>query len=204
MKRKMRLFATVSLPLALFAAAPLAAQELKIGVASEVTSIDPHFHNVGPNNSLRRHIFQGLVATDEAQKLVPELAASWRAVDDKTWEFKLRPGVKFSNGTDFTAKDVIYTLCRIPTVENSPSPFTVYTRGFEAIETPDPLTIVFKTANPAPLLPNNLSTLGILSAAAFGGTDVKWGSGGCQGLGTPPKSVEFNEPSKAVGTGPYK
>ncbi len=97
MKRKMRLFAKVSLPLALFAAAPLAAQELKIGVASEVTSIDPHFHNVGPNNSLRRHIFQGLVSTDEAQKIVPELAASWRAVDEKTWEFKLRPGVKFTS-----------------------------------------------------------------------------------------------------------
>ena len=48
---------------------------------------------------------------------------------------------------------MVYTLCRIPTVENSPSPFTVYTRGFDAIETPDPLTVVFKTTNPTPLLP---------------------------------------------------
>jgi peptide/nickel transport system substrate-binding protein len=203
MKHEMKLLATASLPLALFAA-PLGAQELKVGVASEVTSIDPHFHNVGPNNSLRRHIFQGLVSTDEAQKIVPELAASWRAVDEKTWEFKLRPGVKFTSGADFTAKDVIYTLCRVPTVENSPSPFTVYTRGFEAIETPDPLTIVFKTTNPTPLLPNNFSTLGILSAAAYGGNDVKWAASGCQGLGTPPKSADFNDPAKAVGTGPYR
>jgi peptide/nickel transport system substrate-binding protein len=186
------------------AAAPAGAQDLRIGVASEVTSIDPHFHNVGPNNSLRRHIFQSLVTTDETQKLTPELATSWRAVDDRTWEFKLRPGVKFTGGAEFTARDVIYTLCRIPTVENSPSPFTVYTRGFEAIETPDPLTIVFRTASPTPLLPNNLSTLGILSAQAYGGEAVKWGAAGCENLGTPPKSAEFNEPGKAVGTGPYR
>ena len=186
------------------AAAPAGAQDLRIGVASEVTSIDPHFHNVGPNNSLRRHIFQSLVTTDETQKLTPELATSWRAVDDRTWEFKLRPGVKFTGGAEFTARDVIYTLCRIPTVENSPSPFTVYTRGFEAIETPDPLTIVFRTASPTPLLPNNLSTLGILSAQAYGGEAVKWGAAGCENLGTPPKSAEFNEPAKAVGTGPYR
>ncbi len=169
MNHGLRRAALAALPFALAFAAPAGAQELKIGVASEVTSIDPHFHNVGPNNSLRRHIFQSLVTTDETQKLVPELATSWRAVDDKTWEFKLRPGVKFTNGADFTAKDVVYTLCRIPTVENSPSSFTVYTRGFEAIETPDPLTVVFKTTNPMPLLPNNLSTLGILSAQAYGG-----------------------------------
>ncbi len=204
MKHQMRLLPTASLPLALLAAVPAAAQDLKIGVASEVTSIDPHFHNVGPNNSLRRHIFQGLVSTDEAQKIIPELAASWRAVDDRTWEIKLRPGVKFTSGADFTAKDVIYTLCRVPTVENSPSPFTVYTRGFEAIETPDPLTIVFKTATPMPLLPNNFSTLGILSAAAYGGENVKWGASGCQDMGTPPKSADFNDPAKAIGTGPYK
>ena len=173
MKHQMRFLATASLPLALLAAGTAGAQELKIGVASEVTSIDPHFHNVGPNNSLRRHIFQGLVSTDEAQKIIPELAASWRAVDDRTWEIKLRPGVKFTSGADFTAKDVIYTLCRVPTVENSPSLFTVYTRGFEAIATPHPLTLVFKTAPPMPLLPTNFSTLGILSAAAYGDANEK-------------------------------
>ena len=110
------------LPLAF--SAPASAQELKIGLASEPTSIDPHFHNLGPNNALRRHIFEGLVAQDDEQKVQPELAASWRALDDTTWEFKLRPGVKFSNGIEFSAKDVIYTICRVPTVENSPSSFT--------------------------------------------------------------------------------
>jgi peptide/nickel transport system substrate-binding protein len=183
---------------------PAISQELRIGVASEVTSIDPHFHNVGPNNALRKHVFEGLVGNDENQKLKPELASAWRPVDDTTWEFKLRPGVKFTNGAELTAKDVIYTLCRIPTVENSPSSFTVFTRGIEAIETPDPLTLLFKTTQPQPLLPNNMSAIGILSAEANGGGGVVYKAAGCENLGTPPKSADFNDPAKAIGTGPFK
>ena len=183
---------------------PAGAQDLRVGLASEPTSVDPHFHNLGPNNALRRHIFEGLVSTDDRQNLVPGLATSWTARDDRTWEFKLRPNVAFSNGAPFTARDVVYTLCRVPSVENSPSSFTFAVRGIDAIETPDPLTVVFKTAQPVPLLPNNFSTLGILSAAAHGGGEVVFGPKGCEKLGTPPKSVEFNEPAKAVGTGPYR
>jgi peptide/nickel transport system substrate-binding protein len=186
------------------ATTPALAQELKVGVAAEVTSIDPHFHNVGPNNSLRKHIFEGLVGNDDSQKLKPELAASWRAVDEKAWEFKLRPNVKFTNGDAFTAKDVVYTFCRIPTVENSPSSFTVFTRGFAAVETPDPQTLIIRTTEPQPLLPNNMAALGILSSKANGGEGVVWKASGCEGLGTPPKSQDFNDPAKAVGTGPFK
>src|SRR4051794_27536205 len=78
------------------------ARDLRIGLAAEATSIDPHFHNVGPNNSLRRHIFEGLVTTDAEQRLVPVLAVSWTARDATTWEFKLRPDATFSDGTPFT------------------------------------------------------------------------------------------------------
>ena len=193
--KPLRMLALAGLPLML--AAPAAAQELKIGLASEPTSIDPHFHNLGPNNALRRHVFEGLVGQNAEQKVQPELASSWRAVDETTWEFKLRPNVKFSNGAELTAKDVIYTFCRVPTVENSPSSFTFAVRGFTAVEAPDPHTVVIKTANPLPLVPNNLATIGILSAKANGGENVKFRAGGCEGLGTPPKSVDFNDPAKA-------
>jgi peptide/nickel transport system substrate-binding protein len=203
MKRRISTLALVGLPLAALAA-PALAQELKIGLASEPTSMDPHFHNLGPNNAVRRHIFEGLVAQNSEQKVQPELASSWRAVDDTTWEFKLQPGVKFSNGTDFTAKDVIYTICRVPTVENSPSSFTFAVRNFTAVEAPDPHTVVIKTASPLPLVPNNLATIGILSAQANGGENVKYRAGGCEGFGTPPKSADFNDPAKAVGTGPFR
>jgi peptide/nickel transport system substrate-binding protein len=203
MKRRIPMLALVGLPLVVLAA-PTQAQELKIGLASEPTSMDPHFHNLGPNNAVRRHIFEGLVAQNSEQKVQPELASSWRAIDETTWEFKLRRNVKFSNGTDFTAKDVIYTICRVPTVENSPSSFTFAVRNFTAVEAPDPHTVVIKTASPLPLVPNNLATVGILSAQANGGENVKYRAGGCEGLGTPPKSPDFNEPAKAIGTGPYR
>jgi peptide/nickel transport system substrate-binding protein len=204
MKQGLRRLACAAMPVTLGLSSPAISQELRIGVASEVTSIDPHFHNVGPNNALRKHVFEGLVGNDENQKLKPELASAWRPVDDTTWEFKLRPGVKFTNGAELTAKDVIYTLCRIPTVENSPSSFTVFTRGIEAIETPDPLTLLFKTTQPQPLLPNNMSAIGILSAEANGGGGVVYKAAGCENLGTPPKSADFNDPAKAIGTGPFK
>ena len=181
------------------------AQDLKIAVASEATSVDPHFHNVGQNNGLRRHIFESLVSADADGKPFPRLAASWRAVDDTTWEFKLRPGVKFTNGADFTARDVIYSVCRIPTVENSPSNFTISTKGIEGMEAPDPLTLIIKTKGPYPLMPLDVGAFGILSAQVSGAApDLAFKKGGCTGLGTPPKSVDFNDPAKAVGTGPYK
>jgi peptide/nickel transport system substrate-binding protein len=204
MKTGLRWLACAGLPLAIALSGPALAQELKIGVASEVTSVDPHFHNVGPNNALRRHIFQSLVAADENQKLYPELAESYRALDDRSWEFRLRHNAKFTSGEPFTAKDVIYTLCRVPTVENSPSSFTVFTRGIESIEVPDPHTLIIRTASPQPLLPSNLSTVGILSAKAYGGENVNFQSTGCDNLGQPPKSADFNDPQKAVGTGPYR
>ena len=52
------------------------AKDLTIALASEPTSIDPHFHNLGPNNALAAHIFDALVYTDEKQNLKPGLATS--------------------------------------------------------------------------------------------------------------------------------
>src|SRR5262245_1279115 len=95
-----------------------AAQELRIGLGSEPTALDPHYHNLSPNNSLLGHIFERLVGQDERQRLVPELAESWRAVDATTWEFKLRRNVRFHDGTPFTADDVVFSFERAPNVEN--------------------------------------------------------------------------------------
>src|SRR6202051_1637359 len=81
------------------AAAITHAQELKIGLSAEPSAMDPHFHNLTPNNSLLRHIFERLTDQDENQAIRPGLALSWRAIDERTWEFRLRPGVKFSDGS---------------------------------------------------------------------------------------------------------
>ncbi|MBS0124097.1 ABC transporter substrate-binding protein [Thetidibacter halocola] len=186
------------------AAMPLAAQELRIGVASEPSSADPHFHNVGPNNQLRRNVFESLVGTDETQALLPELAESWRPLDDSSWEFKLRPGVKFSDGSDFDAYDVIYSVCRIPGVPDSPSLFTTYTKAIAGFEVPDPLTLVIKTDGPYPLLPTEVSTWGVISAKANGvdGASIQFSPDGCGDLAYPATQA-FNDGSAAIGTGPF-
>lgn len=87
-------------------AAPLAARadDLRIGLAADVTSMDPHWNNAGPNNAMALHIFESLVFLDKNGRYAPGLATAWKAVDANTWEIKLRPGVKWSDGTPSRAK----------------------------------------------------------------------------------------------------
>lgn len=131
------------------------AQELRVGISAELSAMDPHYHNVSPNNMLARHIYQPLVGQDEKQTLTPLLAESWKAIDDTTWEFKLRKNVKFHDGSPFTADDVIATMQRAPNVPKSPSSFSAYVRGKEFSKVDD-FTIRVKTATPAPLVPTDL------------------------------------------------
>lgn len=185
-------------------AMPLAAQELRIGVASEPSSADPHFHNLGPNNQLRRNVFESLVDTDEAQQLGPLLAESWRPLDETRWEFKLRQGVTFSDGSAFDAYDVVYTVCRIPGVPDSPSLFTTYTKAIADFEVVDPHTLIVHTADAYPLLPTEFSTFGIISAKANGvdGSAIEFSPEGCGDLNYPATQA-FNDTSAAIGTGPF-
>ncbi|MEM8744791.1 MAG: ABC transporter substrate-binding protein, partial [Pseudomonadota bacterium] len=167
--------------------APALAKDLKIGLASEPTSIDPHFHNLSPNNALARHIFDRLVHTDENQALVPGLAVSWKPINDTTWEFKLREGVKWHDGSPFTADDVVFTFTRAINVPNSPSGFGTYLKGKEAVKVDDH-TVHIKTPNPYPLMPNDMSTFAIVSK--------KNGEGA--------KTEDYNSGKAAIGTGPFK
>src|SRR5258705_12107560 len=87
-------------------AAPVAAakeREVSIGLQSPVTSMDPHYHNLSPNNSLLLHVYEPLILRDANMTLKPGLADSWRAIDDLTWEFKLQRNVKFHDVTAFRA-----------------------------------------------------------------------------------------------------
>ncbi len=186
------------------ATAAVQAQDLKIGLSAEPSAMDPHFHNLTPNNSLLKHIFERLVDQDENQRIRPGLALSWKTLDDTTWEFKLRPNVKFSNGDDFTANDVMYSICRAPRVENSPSSFGINVRSIKTMTTPDPLTVVITTDTPYPLVPNELATIGILSAKASGAGQVVYDRERCETIGTYPKTEAFNSGQAVIGTGPYK
>jgi peptide/nickel transport system substrate-binding protein len=172
----------------LFAFATAAgAQELRIGLAAEPTAMDPHYHNLSPNNSLLSHVFESLVDQDERQRLMPGLAESWKAIDDTTWEFKLRRGVKFHDGTPFTADDVIFSFERAPNVEASPGSFGIYARGKTFIKVDDH-TLHVKTAAPYPLMPNDVSQVFVISR--------KHGQGA--------KTPDYNSGKAAIGTGPFK
>ncbi|MGQ0525204.1 MAG: ABC transporter substrate-binding protein, partial [Betaproteobacteria bacterium] len=105
------------------------AADLVIGLGADVTSLDPHVLNAAPNNSIAEHVYGTLVNRDPRQRLEPGLAESWRVVDDTTWEFKLRRGVKFHDGSDFTAEDVAFTVERPVTLTGVPGGFTVFTRA---------------------------------------------------------------------------
>lgn len=180
-----------------------AAETLTMGMASEPSAIDPHYHNLGPNNALRQHMFESLVVQDEKQNLGPQLAESWKPTGEKTWEFKLRKGVKFHDGSDFTARDVVYSACRIPNVPNSPSSLENYTKTISGFQIVDDHTLIVTTASPAPLLPNYFSNWGVLSAKANGVTgDIAYDKGNC-GLSNFPSTADFNKGTAAIGTGPY-
>jgi peptide/nickel transport system substrate-binding protein len=161
---------------------------LTIGIGGAVTSLDPHFHNASPNNGLSMHIFDRLVERDARARPVPGLAESWRPVSDTVWEFKLRSGVKWHDGRDFTADDVVFTVERAPNVPNSPSGFGGFVRAIRRMEVVDPLTIRFHTAAPAPLLPNELASVAVISRHAGQGAATE----------------DYNSGKAAIGTGPYK
>ncbi|MES0884358.1 ABC transporter substrate-binding protein [Roseibium sp. SCP14] len=181
------------------------AETLTAGFASEPSSVDPLYHNLGPNNALRKHMFEALVGEDENLGIVPMLAESWSNPDDLTWEFKLRDGVKFHDGTDFTARDFLYTACRIPNVPNSPSSMEGFIKRAETIEAPDDHTIRVTTATPYPLLLSDFASFGVVSASAAGHDGpVTYKKGGCEGIASYPPSEDYNSGKAAIGTGPYK
>ena len=185
---------------------PVQAQELSIGLKSEATSMDPQFHQLSTNIQVLKNVFEALTTQDAIQKVGPGLATEWEAVDDTTWRFKLREGVKFHDGSDFTARDVIYSYCRVPLVQNSPSAYTIFTGSIADMTAEDDHTLLITTEATNPLLPTDLWSLAILSADALGAEEeITYAPAGeCQGMGDVPQAPAFNAPEVAVGTGPYK
>jgi len=161
-------------------------REVTIGLQAAITSIDPHYHNLSPNNAMLRQVFEPLISRDENMKLVPCLATSWKALDDLTWEFKLRKGVHWHDGSPFTAEDVAFTLKRVPNVPNSPSSFATFTKPIVDVKIVDPYTIVFKTATPHVLLPSDMAAVYIVSKKN----------------GENATTEDYNSGKAAIGTGP--
>ena len=164
-----------------------AAQTLTVGVQAPF-GIDPHFVFLGPNMAAARHIYDTLVNRDADSRWVPGLTLSWTPVEDRVWEFKLRPGVTFQDGTPFTADDVAFSLARIPNVPNNPGPYTPNLRGITRVEVVDPLTLRLHTNQPNPVLPGQLTNVFIVSRRAAEGATTS----------------DFNAGRAAIGTGPFR
>jgi peptide/nickel transport system substrate-binding protein len=140
------------------------AESLTVGLAAAPRSMDPHFATTGQNQQLAMNLYDRLVHTDSDGQFVPGLATEWSVSDDRlTWTFTLREGVTFSNGSPFTAHDVVFTFDRIPQVPNSPAPFTQRLAAIESATAVDDLTLEITTSQPAPGLITDLSTIYIVS-----------------------------------------
>ena len=167
------------------------AQTLTIGVRGGPDSIDPHFTATGTHAEALKHVFDTLVWSGDGLELMPRLAESWKVINDNTWEFKLRRGVKFHDGSEFTAQDVKFSIERVPVV-SGPNPTTIYVRRVKDVKIIDPYTVLVITDGAAPTLPNDFIRLFIVSAKA------------AAGLTKETSNEAFNSGKAAVGTGPYK
>jgi peptide/nickel transport system substrate-binding protein len=169
-----------------------AGRSLTIGAQTGPSALDPHYHNTTQNNAQLGQIYERLFELTPRRTLEPRLAESLRAIDDTTWEVKLRQGVRFHDGTPLEAEDIAWTYARIPTVTNSPALFTVAVRTISAVEIKDPRTVILRTREPNPMLPQDLASPVILSRRVHGAG------------GPSPATGEFNTGRLAIGTGPYR
>lgn len=170
----------------LILAAPAAAQELRIGFKAAVDGSDPH-QNYTPNRNVQLHVYEPLVSQDEFLRPVPGAASAWRSLDATSWEFTLREGLRFHDGTPVTAEDVVFSIRRARAITGLRT-FVVQTRSVASVEAKDERTVIVRTNGPAPLLPNQLAVIAIVSARA------------AEGAG----EAEFNGGRAAIGTGPYR
>ncbi|TDW20305.1 peptide/nickel transport system substrate-binding protein [Rhizobium azibense] len=144
--------------------AMVAAQEtpLTIGMSTTPTTLDPHEDSSAPNNATSRHIWDSLINLTGTSENKPELATEWKTVDPTHWEFKLREGVKFHDGSEFNADDVIASLLRAR--DKSSQGFASYTRNIANVTAKNPYTVVVETKVPDPILLNSVSRIRIISA----------------------------------------
>nr|WP_321443039.1 ABC transporter substrate-binding protein [uncultured Cohaesibacter sp.] len=184
-KSALKWTAAISMASALFASSALAARtDLILGVRLEPPHLDPTAGAAAAiDEVVYANIFEGLTRIDENGAVKPALAESWTISEDgKTYTFKLHEGVKFHDGTDFNADDVVFTLDRARG-EKSVNAQKALFEPIESVTAIDPLTVEVKLKRPTGSLLFNLG----------------WGDA----IMVAPESAETNK-TNPVGTGPFK
>src|SRR5699024_924885 len=87
--------------------------DLTVAIPSDAISMDPHGNNDVPSEQIRDEIYEPLITLDEDLELVPLLAEEWEEIDETTWEFSLREGVTFHDGSEFNAEVVKANIDRL-------------------------------------------------------------------------------------------
>ena len=133
--------------------APADAQTLRWASQGDPQTMDPHSQNESMTNMMNGQVYERLTRRDRQLKIVPGLATEWRQIAPLVWRFKLRPGVKFHDGSPLSADDVVYSVQRgqMPT-----SQINNYAAGVGTARKVDESTIEFKLATVNPIFLEHL------------------------------------------------
>ena len=156
----MRIWQRAFIVMTLAWAATAPAQSLRWSSQGDMQTTDPHSQNEVMTNSLNNQVYESLTRRRKDVSVGPALATEWTQVTPLIWRFKLRAGVKFHDGTPFTADDVVFSMQRL---RDANSPQRVYANAVGIPKAVDPLTIIFTLDKPNPIVPELLVNLYIMS-----------------------------------------
>lgn len=147
------------------------AETLRWARAGDSLTMDPHSQNEGPTHALSQQIYEPLISPDMEAKPIPALATEWgvKEGDPNVWVFKLREGVKFHGGEDFTAEDVVFSFNRAKMESSDMKELIVTVTEVRAV---DDYTVEIETDGPNPILPNNLTNLFMMDKGWAEANDV--------------------------------
>ncbi|MBV1851640.1 ABC transporter substrate-binding protein [Catellatospora tritici] len=136
------------------ATAPRSKTSFVIGIKQDIDSLNPYVGVVSTAFDTYQLMYDYLTVS-AAKDFSPEpsLAQSWEtSADGKTWTFHLHPGVKWSDGVELTAKDVVYTFKRAKEDETANGQYSSYVDNITDITAPDAATVVMTTEKPSPIM----------------------------------------------------
>lgn len=167
---------------------------LKWASQADIANLDPHGTTGALPLSILGNVYEPLVMRASDMSLAPGLATSWEVIEPTVWRFHLREGVKFQNGNDFNADDVIFSMGR---VGNEYSFLRDRVTMVTEMTKVDDYTIDFHTAEPNPILPNMWTSIYMM--------DKEWAE---ENSATVPSNTVENIESYAGlhsnGTGPFR
>ncbi len=140
--------------------APVQATTLRWAAQNDILTLDPHSQNHATTNAILQHAYEGLTRYNAKYEPEPALATKWTYVSPTQVRFELRRGVKFHDGSPFTADDVIFSFGRIKQPQGTMS---IYVAGIADIKKVDEYTVDFMLAGPNPLLLRSIGDFFIMS-----------------------------------------